>query len=122
MLLIVDDNKEVRRLLLSLLGDLESDFRECEDGDEAIEAYKRNRPDWVLMDIAMGRMSGLTATRRITEIDPQARIIIVSNYGDEALQRAAREAGACGYVMKENLMQVREIIKGVPTAIAAQSV
>ena len=109
-LLIVDDHAAMRRLLGRVVGDLFSAVAECDDGAEALAAYERHRPDWVLMDIEMSRTDGLTATRDIMRAFPDARVVIVSKHDDEQLRAAARTAGACGYVLKENLIAVRELL------------
>jgi two-component system response regulator DegU len=105
-LLIAEDNEKMRRLLKSLLGDLVSVVWECSNGLEALAAYNRHRPDFVLMDIRMKLMDGITATRRIKAADPAARIIIVTDYDQAELREAARQAGACAYVAKENLLEL----------------
>ena len=110
-LLIVDDHAAMRRLLSRIVNDLCSVVVECEDGADALAAYERHRPDWVLMDIEMSRMDGITATRDIRQIFPEARIVIVSKHDDKQLQAAARTAGACGYVLKDNLIAVRELLE-----------
>ncbi len=73
------------------------------DGAEALDAYHRCLPDWVLMDIEMEEVDGITATREILLSYPRARVVIVSKYADDQTREAARKAGACGYVLKENL-------------------
>jgi two-component system response regulator DegU len=109
-MLIVDDNPPMRRLIGRVVNDLVSEIRECGDGDEALEAYRQHRPDWVLMDIEMSRMDGITATREILAAFPDAKVVIVSKHGDEQMREAARKAGARGYVLKENLLALRELI------------
>jgi CheY-like chemotaxis protein len=111
LLLIVDDNPTVRRLIGKIVADLVDDIRECTDGDEALVAYGQWHPDLTLMDIEMQRMDGLSATREIIAAYPGAKIVIVSRHGDEALRAAAREAGACGYVHKENLLDLRQLLE-----------
>src|SRR5262245_8710310 len=106
-LLIVDDNPAVRRLIGKIVADLADDIRERADGAEALEAYRQCQPDLVLMDIEMSRMDGLAATREIIAAYPEAKVVIVSRHCDEQTRAAAREAGACGYVLKENLLEVR---------------
>ena len=98
-------------MIRSLIEDLETDFCECEDGDEALTAFEECQPDWVLMDVAMKRMDGLTATRRIKAVHPEAKIIIVTNHNDAETRAAAERAGACGYVLKENLMNLKAMIR-----------
>ena len=93
-LLIVDDNAAMRRMLRRLLGDLAGVTLECDDGAQAVEIYTRHRPDWVLMDIEMKGLDGLEATSQIRAIDPDARIVIVTNFEDASLRTAAAKAGA----------------------------
>jgi CheY-like chemotaxis protein len=109
-ILIVEDNELMRLLIKKLLGDLTETFVECDDGAQALEAYRRHHPDWVLMDIKMKEVDGLAATRQIKAAFPEARIIIVTGYDDARLRAAAQEAGACGYVHKENLLELRQIL------------
>ena len=109
-LLIVEDNAHMRRWLGSLVQDLAEEIHECRDGSEALAAYTRHHPDWVLMDIKMPQTDGLTATRQIKAAWPEAKIIIVTEYGDAELRAAAQRAGACGYVVKENLSELRWLL------------
>src|SRR5207248_1379862 len=60
--LIVDDNQQVRRMIRALIEDIVDEFIECEDGSRALGAYWSLRPDWVLMDVEMNEVDGLTAT------------------------------------------------------------
>ena len=110
IVLIVEDNAKMRRMLKSLVADLASAVYECSDGAEALAAYAVHRPDWVLMDIAMKGLDGISATRAIKAAWPEARIIIVTSYDEAELRAAAQEAGACGYVLKENLLELRELM------------
>jgi len=109
-LLIVDDNAQVRKFLISLLAPVAQEIRECGDGADAAAAYARVKPDWVLMDIKMGDVDGLTATRRIKERFPEAKIIILTNHDDDDLREAAREAGASDYLLKQNLFVLPGIL------------
>jgi two-component system, chemotaxis family, chemotaxis protein CheY len=109
-ILIVEDNEPMRELLKKLVRDLAEDLVECDDGVKALEAYQRCHPGWVLMDIKMREMDGLAATRQITAAFPEARIIVVTGYDDARLRAAAHSAGACGYVHKENLLELRRIL------------
>ena len=109
-LLVVEDNENVRRLIRRLVADLAEEIYECGDGAGALEAYSRCHPDWVLMDIMMEKVDGLAATREIRAAFPAARIIIVTNHDGDGLRDAARAAGACKYVLKENLIEVRRVL------------
>ena len=110
-LLIVDDSVRMRATVRSLLSPSGAQVvGECGTGAEAVTMYADLRPDWVLMDIAMPGMDGITATQRIRAEHPTAKVIIVTDFGDAALQSAAAEAGAVAYVRKDNLMSILEII------------
>jgi CheY-like chemotaxis protein len=109
-LLIVDDHSAMRRMIGKVVSDMVSEIEECDDGAEALAAYHRCLPDWVLMDIEMDQVDGITATREILLSFPRARVVIVSKYDDDQTREAARQAGACGYVVKENLMAIRELL------------
>jgi DNA-binding NarL/FixJ family response regulator len=109
-LLIVDDNERMRGLIRVVVSGLVDAIYECGDGEAALAAVAEHRPDWVLMDIEMPRADGITTTRRIKAAFPAARVVIVTQYDDNRLRRAAREAGADGYVLKESLMEILRIL------------
>ena len=110
VVLIVDDIQPMRELIKMTLAGIAEIVGECADGADALSAYERLQPDWVLMDIEMKGVDGITATRQIMDAHPQARIMIVTDYNDEHLRRAACEAGACRYVVKENLLDILDIL------------
>jgi CheY-like chemotaxis protein len=101
--LIVEDNAGIRRLIRRTLLGIASSIWECCDGFEALTTYATQRPDVVLMDIQMPGLDGLTATRRIRALDPHARVLVLTDHDDDDLRRAAVEAGACGYLLKQDL-------------------
>jgi CheY-like chemotaxis protein len=111
-LLIVDDNAAVRRLIADIVTPFADEIRECAHGAEALSAYNAQRPDLVLMDIRMDEMDGIEATRRIKAADPTAKIIIVTDYDDDALRQAAIREGACGYLLKDNLLDLVRLFEG----------
>jgi CheY-like chemotaxis protein len=111
--LIVEDNAGIRRLLRRTLLDSASAIWECGDGADALATYEDHRPDIVLMDIRMPKMDGLTATRKIREFDPSARVVVVTDYDDEDVRAAAFEAGACGYALKQQLSDVPRILSSL---------
>jgi len=110
VVLIVDDSQPMRELIKMMLKGVAEIVGECSDGADALEAYERLRPDWVLMDIAMKNVDGITVTRQIMAAYPQAKIMIVTDYNDDSLRRAATDAGASGYVVKENLLDIVDIL------------
>jgi len=111
-ILIVDDSDHIRRLIASLVSDLAEVVVECSDGNEALEAYKKHNPDWVLMDLKMKEMDGIAATKQIKSAFSDARIMIVTDFDDPKLRQAALSAGAREYVVKEDLLSLRRILQG----------
>jgi two-component system, chemotaxis family, chemotaxis protein CheY len=109
-LLIVDDNLRMRSIVRNILEDVFDTVHEIDDGEQALEIYKNVLPDWVIMDIKMNTIDGITATQNIKAIYPNARIIILTNFPDRELKDAAIKAGANDYVLKDNLMELRTII------------
>lgn len=108
--LIVDDNRVMRHTIKRITREFTDEIVECDDGAFAFAAYQKHLPEWVLMDVEMAETDGLTATREICAAYPNARVVIVTNYGDAEMREAATKAGACGYVLKENLLELRGIL------------
>ena len=121
-ILIVDDNAAIRRAIRLVVKDLAGQIHECGDGGKALAAYAEHLPDWVLMDIRMKTTDGLTATRQIKAAFPDARIIVVTVCKGEDMRVAARTAGACGYVVKDNLLELRQVLTMRPSSRTLNSV
>ncbi len=100
-ILIVEDAAYVRELYRHALTTHDYDIAgEASNGAEAVDKYRALRPDAVIMDLLMPVMDGITATKRIIEFDPQAKVVVVSAImGREAKEDAIR-AGAIEFVYK----------------------
>lgn len=109
-LLIVEDNASMRRLIKSIVSDLADEIEECGDGEDVFPAYEKHLPEWVLMDVKMPRTDGITASRRILAQYPQAKICIVTECADAKTRQAASDAGARDYVLKDHLINIRNVI------------
>ena len=109
--LLVEDHASMRATLRMWLADLAAPITECDNGLEVGTCYARHRPDWVLMDIDLPGQDGITATRALLTANPTARVLIVTGYDDAELRRAAAAAGACGYVLKEDLFDLRRLLQ-----------
>ena len=109
--LIIEDNDNMRRMLRNLVSEFADETHECRDGREALAAYTRHQPDCVLMDIRMSGMDGITATSQLKAAFPDAHVIIITDYNDDELRRSACEAGARQYVVKEDLLDLRRILR-----------
>jgi DNA-binding NarL/FixJ family response regulator len=100
--MIADDHPLLRSGIAAVLA---ADPRfavvaEACDGDLALELYQRFRPDVTLMDLQMPGLNGIDATIAIRNINPQARIIILTTYGGEVQVARGLKAGASGYILK----------------------
>jgi len=109
--LIVDDNQGMRTLMTDLVRTYADEIVLCSNGLDALKAFPRCRPDWVLMDVEMHPMDGLTATKEICASYPSARIAIVTQNDNVSTREKARQAGASAFVPKENLLQIRDLLR-----------
>jgi CheY-like chemotaxis protein len=108
--MIVDDNEDVRSLLCLRLHSIGATPIPCSGGTQALERYRHEEPDAVLMDIAMPEMDGLEVTERIRSIDENACIYILTAYSDDMLRRAATAAGAVGYFLKDSMEPLMSLL------------
>jgi len=111
-ILIADDDRRIRQMLEQTVADLASAVYEASDGGEAIAVCATERPDWVLMDLRMKPIDGLRATTAIKARFPEIRVVIVTQHDDAELRAEALRAGACAYVLKENLHELPSILAG----------
>jgi two-component system invasion response regulator UvrY len=116
--LLVDDQPVFRNVARSVLerdGACEV-IGEATDGAHAIEMMSKLNPDVVVMDVQMGDMSGVEATRRILARNPQANVVLTSMGSDSEYPTLAREIGARGFVPKRNLnvSMLRSLVNGGP--------
>jgi DNA-binding NarL/FixJ family response regulator len=118
-IVIADDHHLVRqaiRVLLEKQHDIQV-VGEAADGQEAVELVERLLPDVLVIDIAMPRLNGIEAIRRIHTLGMKTRIVVLSMYFDETLVRQAVRNGAKGYLLKrsvteELLLAVRAASRG----------
>ena len=110
-IMIVDDHREMRRLVRSALSHMADEFVECDNGSEAVDAFARERPDWTIMDIAMKPMDGLEATGRIKKRFAHARIVILTQHDSPPMRQAAISAGALAFFSKDDLVGVANALQ-----------
>ena len=101
-ILVVEDQPDNRQIIRDMLADTGYEIVEAENGEEALAAIAKARPDLILMDIQLPVMDGYAATRRI-KTDPALKsipIIAVTSYALSGEEKKAREAGCDDYVPK----------------------
>lgn len=114
--LICDDARFIRSMIADILGQAGYEVvGEAADGQEAVDSYRRLRPDLVTMDVVMPRMGGLEALREIIREDAGARILMCSALGQPSLIREAMAAGARDYVVKP--FQPSRVLEAVQRAL-----
>jgi DNA-binding NarL/FixJ family response regulator len=121
--MIVDDQPVFREVARSIL---ESDGQfdvvaEANAGRQAVDMVPDVQPDVVIMDIQMGDMSGIEATRRILGICPEATVVLTSMTAEREYPRLVREIGALGFIAKRNLngTALRSILGLAPAPLPA---
>jgi DNA-binding NarL/FixJ family response regulator len=115
-ILIVDDHNIVRQGLAALLKTVPG-FEvaaEASDGEQAVELFRKHKPDVTLMDLRLPKLNGVEAITRIREGVPGARIVVLTTFdGDEDIYRAL-QAGAKGYLLKGmDLAELTDAIRSV---------
>jgi DNA-binding NarL/FixJ family response regulator len=117
--LVVDDHALLRTGVANIINQ-EPDLlvvAEAGNGAEAVDAYGRHHPDVTLLDLRMPVMEGVEAVRRIRELDPRARVIVLTTYDTDDEIASALKAGAKAYVLKdisadELVNCIREVLAG----------
>ena len=120
-MLIVDDHAVVREGLQAFL-ELQAGIEvagQAADGEDAVEAAARLRPDVILMDLVMPRLDGVAAMRSLRESVPDARVIVLTSFLDDDKLLPALRAGAAGYLLKN--AEPREVARAVRAAHAGEA-
>ena len=119
--LIADDQAMVRAGFRSLLAD-QADIEvvdEAADGEQAIAAVRRHHPDVVLMDIRMPVVDGITATRRLAEVAPARRVLVLTTFDLDEYVFDALCAGASGFLLKDSTAE--ELVGAIRTLAAGEA-
>lgn len=120
-IMIVDDHFVVRMGLVAIINTYPelAVVAECANGRQAVELFRKHRPDVTLMDLRMPGMSGVEATKAIREEFPNTRIIVLTTYdGDEDIYRAL-QAGARAYLLKD--LPGDELVEAIKAVHAGQT-
>jgi DNA-binding NarL/FixJ family response regulator len=115
--MIVDDHSILRAGLIALLS-AEPGMEivgEAGDGESAVALATEKKPDLILMDISMPEIGGIEATRRIKQLNPDAKILILTVHEDKELMQEAINAGAVGYILKRAIKS--ELINAIHAVV-----
>ncbi|HBH95548.1 MAG TPA: DNA-binding response regulator [Ruminococcaceae bacterium] len=113
--LVIDDDPLVSLSIKTILESGER-IRVLEtgvSGEQAVELYFRHKPDVLLMDIRMGGITGIEAARKILDRDGKAKILFLTTFSDDEYIRKALEAGAKGYILKQDFEGIEAAITAV---------
>jgi DNA-binding NarL/FixJ family response regulator len=116
--LLVDDQELVRSGLTRILRRRDGFIvvGECEDGDQVVAAVEQLRPDVVVMDLRMRRMSGIDATAELRRRADTPPVLVLTTFDDDELLSGALRAGAAGFLLKDS--PAEDVVRGV-AAVAA---
>lgn len=109
-ILIVEDNPLMRKEIAEMVKGKDNEVLQCDDGIYVESIYKSSKPDIIFMDIRMKQMNGLDATKNLIGKYPEAKVIIVTNIADKKLKEIAFKNGAIGYLLKDNLSDIKNYI------------
>ena len=113
-ILLVDDHEIVREGIRTLITRSRPDWEICgeaRDGEEALEAVRTLKPDVVVLDITMPKMSGLEAAPRIARLGLGCRVLMFTMHDSDMLSREVRQAEAQGLVLKSQA--ARDLIRAI---------
>jgi two-component system chemotaxis response regulator CheY len=114
--LIVDDAAFMRMMVKDILSKNGYEIvGEAENGVKAVEKYQELKPDLTTMDITMPEMDGITAVKEIKKIDPNAKVIMCSAMGQQAMVVEAIQAGARDFIVKP--FQPDRVLEAVRKAV-----
>lgn len=115
-LLLVDDSALARRSMRQILEPAGFTVLEAEDGMAALERYFLDKPDVVLLDLVMRGMYGLDVLKKLREIDPAARVVVVTADVQDSSQQLVAAAGASAFITKP--IDRERVLEAVQAALA----
>ena len=121
LVVIVDDHAMIRAGLESLLSGTDDILvvGHAEDGEQALEVVKAERPDVVLMDLQMPNVDGVTAIRQIQALDIGVDVLVLTSFNDQERIVGALDAGAVGYLLKD--ADPEDVLRGVRAVARGES-
>jgi DNA-binding NarL/FixJ family response regulator len=118
--LLADDHQLLRQAVRRALEDAGFDVAgEAGDGEEAASLAAHHQPDVVVMDVTMPVLDGIRATRRVRELAPSSRVVMLTMHGEESLLADAIDAGASAFLTKDCSLQ--EVVRAVRSAAEGET-
>ena len=118
--LLADDHQLLRQAVRRALEDAGFDVAgEAGDGEEAASLAAQHQPDVVVMDVTMPVLDGIRATRRVRELAPSSRVVMLTMHGEESLLADAIDAGASAFLTKDCSLQ--EVVRAVRSAAEGET-
>ncbi|HHY39748.1 MAG TPA: response regulator [Syntrophaceticus sp.] len=114
-IMVVDDAAFMRLTLEKIFISAGHEVIQAKDPVEALMLYQEHKPDLVTMDITMPEMNGVEGVKKLKEIDPNARVIMISAMGQQSMVRDAIKAGALDFVVKP--FQPERILTAINRAV-----
>jgi two-component system, chemotaxis family, chemotaxis protein CheY len=111
--MVVDDDDHVRTFLVVLMRKVVSGtIFEARNGEEALEVYIRERPDFILLDVNMPIMDGLTTLGKLHELNPDVAVIMITSLATRKIVEEALAAGASNFIRKDTpKAQMMDVIR-----------
>jgi two-component system response regulator (stage 0 sporulation protein F) len=116
-ILIVDDDSDIVKIITAMLEGKNWKTFTALSGEEALKLVSSKRPDVVLLDIMMPKMSGIEVLKKIKEIEPEVRIIMITAFGDVESYLDSMELGAFEYINKP--FGTKELLQMIEKVAAA---
>jgi two-component system response regulator DegU len=112
IVLIIENSIPMRRVIRSFVSDFNCDICECDDSAQAMRGYCLPAPpDWVLLNLEIKNTDGIADITQIKQHWTTAKVVALTVYDEIELRQAAQAAGACAYVLKEDLSELRRIVR-----------
>ena len=99
-ILVIDDDEFMLSTTHDILKSAGFNVITTADGPQGIEIYSRRKPMAVILDLGLPSMDGLQVLKQIRQVDPQAKVIVVTGYPSDAAESTARMMGAAGFLPK----------------------
>ncbi len=115
-IMIVDDQKGIRRLLTEVFLEYGYEIESCSSGNKALEIIPEFNPDLIIMDVKMPGMNGIDVLKKLRETDRERKVIMMTAYGDQHYVNQAEALGVARFIIKpfdlnDLKTQVSEILK-----------